>query len=284
MKWSLRCDKGPARGEPIATHPSEVEITLPGSATNGSTPVILHPLVHVNPESSETPEPLDSRRRIHSRLALALLETLKEQDLPPEILDDENVSVTLPRRLGLSHVVETQIHRYREEARRRRRIPDREVADLFQLVCRRPDAEQVFLRVGERLAGRGTGGGGRGRILPVRLSRYLARRRIQRRLRWLFGRRMVRTTGRPLRVELVDDFLVRADGPGHACNIVLGFAQVELARAGAGGVGLVADDSADETGPTLPVGGEAGRRGPFAGWILKDTKDADVSNPDSDAG
>ena len=280
MKWWLPCDKGPARGEPIATHPSEVEITLPGSATNGSTPVILHPLVHVNPESSETPEPLDSRRRIHSRLALALLETLKEQDLPPEILDDENVSVTLPRRLGLSHVVETQIHRYREEARRRRRIPDREVADLFQLVSRRPDAEQVFLRVGERLAGRGASGG-RGRILPARLSRYLARRRIQRRLRWLFGRRMVRTTGRPLRVELVDDFLVRADGPGHACNIVLGFAQVELARAGAGGTGLVAEVSAEEAGPGLPAGGQAGEHGPFAGWVLEDTE---VPNPDSDAG
>lgn len=215
----------------------------------------------------------DTRRRIHARLALALLETLKAQDLPPEILDDENVSVTLPRRLGLSHVVETQIHRYREEARRRRRLPDREVVDLFRLVSRRPDAAQVFLRVGERLAGR-RGGRPRRSLLPARLSRYLARRRIQRRLAWLFGRRMVRTTGRPLRVELADDFLVRAAEAGYACNIVLGLARVELGRTGIDSEALVLDGAAP---PGLPTE-DASHRGlslPM-GWVIRDD---DGTNP-----
>ncbi|TVR60459.1 MAG: hypothetical protein EA422_13920 [Gemmatimonadales bacterium] len=223
---------------------------------------------------------MDSRRRIHSRLAVALLETLKQQDLPPEILDDENVSVTLPRRLGLSHVVETQIHRYREEARRRRRVPDREVADLFQLVSRRPDAEQVFLRVGERLSGGGVDRRGAG-IFPARLSRYLARRRIQRRLRRLFGRRMVRTSRRPFRVDLVDDFLVRADGLGHAHNIILGFARGELARAGVEASGLVESASTESTDNDPPEVDDARSRRLQIGWVLREPEEL---NPDRGGG
>jgi hypothetical protein len=39
-------------------------------------------------------------------VALTLLEVIRAQDLPTEVLEQEDTSVTLPRRLGLSDVVE----------------------------------------------------------------------------------------------------------------------------------------------------------------------------------
>ena len=46
---------------------------------------------------------------------LILLETLRDRDRPEEVLEDEDVSVSLPRRLGLSDVVMVQIRRFQEE-------------------------------------------------------------------------------------------------------------------------------------------------------------------------
>jgi len=165
-------------------------------------------------------------------VALTLLQTLKSQDLPAEILDDENVSVTLPRRLGLSEAVEAQIRRYREDVRRRRRITDQEVIDLIRLVVRRPDSHEVFLTVGRELHGGPTRPGWR-RILPRRLAHTLARRRIRQRLRYLMGRKLVNPSGPPFVLEGVDDLLIRGDPGGDACGIVTGLARAEMARVGA---------------------------------------------------
>ena len=165
-------------------------------------------------------------------MALSLLEALRDQDLPTEILDDENVSITMPRRLGLSGVVDTQIRRYREEVRRRRRVPDAEVRDLIRLVVRRPDSEDVFLRVGEDL-NRGEGGAGWSGILPQALQRRVALRRIRRRLRWLFGRRLVQATRTPFVLRATDSLFIDGDPGGDACQIVTGVARAELRRMGA---------------------------------------------------
>ena len=129
------------------------------------------------------------RHRVQSRVALAILETLRTQDLPEEILDDENVTITLPRRLGLSDVIEAQIRRYRADARLRRRIPEREVMDLLRLVVRRPDSEDVFLEVGRALYPQASTGRRR-RFLPRGMALSLARGRAQRELRRLFGSRL----------------------------------------------------------------------------------------------
>lgn len=180
---------------------------------------------------STDPAPTDARRRVHSRVALTLLQTLKNQDLPAEILDDENVSLTLPRRLGLSEAVEAQIRRYRDDVRRRRRITDQEVVDLIRLVTRRPDSHEVFLTVGDELHGGSTRPGWR-RILPRRLAHALARRRIDQRLRYLTGRKLVDPSGSPLVLEGVDDLLIRGDPGGDACGIVTGLARAEMARVG----------------------------------------------------
>ena len=87
-------------------------------------------------------------------VALALLESLRSSDTPEEVLEEEDVQQSLPRRLGLSEVVETQIRRYRDLKENRAKMSARELADLFVLVARRPDAGAVFERAGAWLARR----------------------------------------------------------------------------------------------------------------------------------
>ncbi|MGZ7236654.1 hypothetical protein ACXWOK_10690, partial [Streptococcus pyogenes] len=45
---------------------------------------------------------------------LILLETLRDMDRPEELLEGEDLTASMPRRLGLSDVVYLQIHRFRE--------------------------------------------------------------------------------------------------------------------------------------------------------------------------
>lgn len=160
-------------------------------------------------------------------MALAVLEALRSQDLPPEILDDENVSVTLPRRLGLSDVIEAQIRRYRDEARRGRRIPEQEMQDLLRLVIRRPDSEDVFLAVGRALH-RPVSRGPLRRAIPGPLTLRLARRRVEKRLRTLFGGSLVRKAGKGFAIEAEDEFLIASDPGGDACQLVTGLAGATL--------------------------------------------------------
>lgn len=173
-------------------------------------------------------EPEDDRRKVRSIVALTLLETIKSQDLPPEVLEDENVSITIPRRLGLSDVVETQIRRYREEVRRRRRITDAEARDLMRLVVRRPDSDEVFLEVGRRLAAEEAEPRRWARRLPRRASYALGRRRIKRRLRHLFGRSVGRFASGFFAMEGETDLFLEGDPGGDACEIVSGYCGVIL--------------------------------------------------------
>jgi len=183
------------------------------------------------PETSEE-EPSDRRhtepRRVHPRVALAILETIRAQDLPAEVLDSENPSVTMPRRLGLSEVVDRQIARYRDDARRRLRVSDEELRDLIQLAIRRPDSEEIFFLVGGELVG----GGGEGlrRIVPRRLGYFLARRALRRRLRNLFGRRLGGFAQGSFAFEGRALPFIRADPGGDACALVSGLAQAIVSR------------------------------------------------------
>jgi hypothetical protein len=77
-------------------------------------------------------------------VALRLLEVMRGLDLPTEVLEDEDPTRTMPRRLGLSDVVDRQIRTLREDVRKGVRVSDEEVQGLIRLVVRRPDAEDVF--------------------------------------------------------------------------------------------------------------------------------------------
>jgi predicted hydrocarbon binding protein len=83
---------------------------------------------------------------------LALLESVRDHDHPDEVLEDEDVAVSLPRRLGLTGVVGAQIRRYEGDERAGRTVHMNEVASLIRLVLRRPDADPILREAGQRLA------------------------------------------------------------------------------------------------------------------------------------
>lgn len=180
-------------------------------------------------EDERAPEH-DERRGVAPLVALALLEVIRDQDLPGEVLADEDVTLTLPRRLGLSDVIDQQIRRYREDTKRRRRVSDAEIRDLVRLVVRRPDSEDVFRLVGTRLAGVDRDGRGWHSVLPRSVALALARRSVRRRLKALFGRRVGRFRKGPLVLEGRDLLFIRSDPGGDACLLLSGLLSAILER------------------------------------------------------
>ena len=176
---------------------------------------------------------LSSRPRITSRLGLILLEVIKEQDAPQEILEDENPSLTMPRRLGLSDVVERQIVFFKNEVRRRGRMTDDQARDLMRLVIRRPDAEEVFWHAGRRMAGESDdeeSSGGLKRLMPRPLLYALARRQVRRGLQSVYGRRIGGFSPGPFAMEGRSLPFIQADPGGAACHFVSGFCQTVVDR------------------------------------------------------
>ncbi len=163
-------------------------------------------------------------------MALRLLEGLRDLDHPGEILEDENPSVTMPRRLGLSDVVERQIRAYREDVKKRARLTDGEIRDLFRLVTRRPDAKDIFLRAGRTLADAEERRAWR-RLVPGRVALALARSRVRRRLAALFGRRIGGFGRGHFSVEGRSLLFIEADPGGDACSMVSGLCQATLEHA-----------------------------------------------------
>lgn len=90
--------------------------------------------------------------RIPTQIALALLESLRDVDMPADrdALGEPDLPLNLQRRLGLSTVIVDQIRRY--ERRRTADVPAAEVASLFELIGRRPDASRIFVEAGQRIA------------------------------------------------------------------------------------------------------------------------------------
>lgn len=169
------------------------------------------------------------RPRVAAVVGLTLLEVIRHQDLPTEILEAENPTVTMPRRLGLSDVIERQIRVYREDVRKGRKHTDAEVVDLVRLVIRRPDSEEVFFRAGRVLASRDGVDARRGpgwkKLLPETLSFLLARRAVKRRLRKLFGRTVGGFGDGPFTLEARAHILIDSDPGGDACAFATGLCE-----------------------------------------------------------
>ena len=153
---------------------------------------------------------------------LILLETLRDMDRPEEYLEGEDVAVSMPRRLGLSDVVYTQIHRFREETKRKRPQPAEVVADLIRLVIRRPDADEIFEEAGRRVARHAWGeraGVYRGmvRFFPAFLAQRHARRAARRLFRQIAGEGEMSIISRPTGVRIQGSLTGVADPGGAAC-------------------------------------------------------------------
>ena len=169
-------------------------------------------------ELSETEKP-----QVSAEVALALLEAMRATDLPAERLKDEDVRVTMPRRLGLSAVVGRQIDLYRDHARQGRRLTSKEFAEFIRLVMKRPDAAEVFFAMGSHLAGakvrRVT------RWVPRVVRVQIAKRRMRRALERLFGRRLGGFVSGSFVFEMSASPLVQVDRTGDSCEIITGFCQ-----------------------------------------------------------
>lgn len=159
---------------------------------------------------------------------LFLLETLRDMDRPEEVLEGEDMAVSMPRRLGLSDVVFVQIHRFREEVRRKRPQTPAVVEDLMRLVIKRPDADEIFVEAGRRVARRAwEERAGAYRVvvarLPTRLAMSAAKRALRRLLRQLVGAGAeFQVVGQPPTLRLADAITVRADPGGAACQVFSG--------------------------------------------------------------
>lgn len=170
---------------------------------------------------------------VEPALPLSLLEAIKAYDLPSEFLEDEDLTTSLPRRLGLTGVVEKQIQRYLQEYRRRRPVSVDEVANLLRLVLRRPDAEQILRDTGHRVARRAferraSAVTGLLRALPGRIGFAAARRAALRVMRRVAGGSRVELAGKPLVARISDSFTAEADPNGTACALYAGIVEETL--------------------------------------------------------
>lgn len=163
---------------------------------------------------------------------LALLESVRSHDHPGEILEDEDLSVSLPRRLGLTGIVETQIMRYESAQRSGRPVQLNEVMGLFKLVMRRPDAEPILRETGQRIARWSfrrtpdfwTALLHRG---PVRLAMRSARRAAVRSLRNLRAGSRVEAT-KPFTIRVSDSVTSRVEDSSPACTLFTGMIEEQI--------------------------------------------------------
>jgi predicted hydrocarbon binding protein len=164
----------------------------------------------------------ESRDGFRADLPLAILESVRQHDRPAEVLEDEDLSISLPRRLGLTGVVDNQILRYRDAQKRRERISGEQVADLLRLVLRRPDSEPILREAGYAIARHHMAKpiyrlAAIGRMLPASLSARVVERSLRRLLRRIGGGAPVRIIRKPLRIEMEAPVTARVDQWAIAC-------------------------------------------------------------------
>lgn len=182
---------------------------------------------------------------MHPLIPLAVLETLRVQDVPqPDGLDEFHVELST-KRLGMSHTVERQIERFRSLVGEGRRVPQEEVVALFRLAGRRADADLLFADAGRRAGtmavARAKSGTAHHRFLPGFARRFAEWRLARRILRSTFGLTLVGARDR----FTVDDALAFTTGAlpnGTACGFV-GAAAAAVLRGCTGFEGAVAHAS-----------------------------------------
>lgn len=166
---------------------------------------------------------------VDADVAAAVLSAMRAIDRPDETLEDEIFGHTMPRRLGLSGVVERQIQLYSERSRRGKGLAHDELAQLIGVVVRRSDAAAILYAAGTYLADGCIPKRRRWQAREGRLDH--AKRTIERNLEDLFGRGVGSFEAGSSRLEAADSPLARLDPSGDVCAIVTGFCQRALDRA-----------------------------------------------------
>lgn len=161
---------------------------------------------------------------VSAAFPLALLEAVRSHDRPGEVLEDEDLTISLPRRLGLTGVIETQIYRYQAAQKAGKSVRLDEVMGLVRLVMRRRDAEPILRECGQRLARwymKGTPTLWT-RILhraPDRLGLRTARRGVLRALRGLLAGDRIEAA-KPFSVLVTNSTTARLQENGTACMML----------------------------------------------------------------
>lgn len=166
-----------------------------------------------------------SREAVDSSVGVALLEALRSSDTPPETLEAEDFSQSLPRRLGLSGVIERQIERYARLEDEGEGLPASDAEDLFRLIGRRSDAGDVFRRAGRALAerdlrGRSLGSRAVSRAGPGALARWMALRAAAGLARRVNPAASVRTERDPPSLVVEGSLPARACGGPEGCELL----------------------------------------------------------------
>ena len=174
---------------------------------------------------------------------LALLTTLRTLDTPedPDELDLARQALNVRRRLGLSRVVLDQIRRYETGPEA---VAADEVANLFALVARRPDAAAIFEATGRRIAKedlrtRSPARRLATRILPLPLRRWRSWRRVARCARSLCPGTPVRVTLRSGALQMTGGLPAHATGGGSGCALIRGLIAEVLSGYRIVGAGIV---------------------------------------------
>lgn len=166
---------------------------------------------------------LEPRGAISPVLPLHLLLSVREHDRPLEVLEDEDLVASLPRRLGLKGVIDSQIRNYEQAVKRKRAVAAADVGSLIRLVLRRPDAEEILREAGERFAEQWTGRRRRrarfARSLPRRARFSVARRAARKLLRQIIGEGSIEISGRPLAIRVRRGVVTHVDPTGRACAL-----------------------------------------------------------------
>jgi len=207
-------------------------------------------------EETTQPAPAqESGDGFRAELPLAILESVRQHDRPAEVLEDEDLTASLPRRLGLTGVVDSQIHRYKVAQKRGERVSSEQVADLLRLVLRRPDSEPILRAAGHAIAEQHARGflpsfTVLGRILPESLKARRARRRVHRLLHRIGGGVPIRVEHNPFRVEIEHPVTARVDRWGVAC-VLYGAAIERAVQQAAGATPHVEHESCEAKGQEL---------------------------------
>ena len=172
-----------------------------------------------------------NHRRVKAIVGLRLLEVVRDRDLPTELLEEEDPAQTIPRRLGLSDVVDRKIRAYGDDVRKGVHLMDQGITDLFTLVNRRSDSDEVFFNTGRELVEvhfpfRW------GRVFPESIQYMFARTYLSWHLKHLFGRRILSFAEGPLNVEVQGLFFEGGDPEGSTCYLISGICQRILEQIG----------------------------------------------------
>jgi len=192
--------------------------------------LVRHPTCKLVSELIRVTNP-KNHGRVKAIVALRLLEVVRERDLPAELLEQEDPARTIPRRLGLSDVIDRQIRAYKDDVRKGVHLTDQGIRDLFTLVNRRPDSDEIFSDTGREIVNvyfpfRW------GQIFPESIQYMFARTYLARHMKHLFGGHILSFAEGPLNVEVQDLFFRGSDPEDSACYLISGICQRILEQIG----------------------------------------------------